>query len=231
MPYTVLIKRSAEKALDRLPDQIHDNIVKRLISLRHNPRPPGTKKLYGQEGYRIRAGDYRILYLIDEKEKKVEIVSVGHRREVYRQLVNCHCEEPFGRLRVDSATKQSDKRCHFSKSKISPLRQAQGRNDSTFLCFRYRENRFCHSEPCPEESEGAVRNLKRLLHSQRQHSGNSIATKLKKIETLTNIYNVFFSIVTAIFVILRHLQNRLNYRRQIVLVICIINKRGTNPLL
>jgi mRNA interferase RelE/StbE len=60
MPYTVYLKSSAEKELDRLPTKIHDRIVKRLISLRDNPRPPGTKKLLGREGYRIRVGDYRI---------------------------------------------------------------------------------------------------------------------------------------------------------------------------
>ena len=84
MPYAVYLKRSAEKELDRLPVEVHDRIVKRLISLRNNPRPPGTKKLFGREGYRIRVGNYRILYIINEKEKKVEIVSVAHRKEVYR---------------------------------------------------------------------------------------------------------------------------------------------------
>ena len=84
MPYTVYLKRSAEKELDHLPTKIYDRIVKRLLSLRDNPRPPGIKKLLGREGYRIRVGDYRILYVIAEKEKKVEVVSIAHRREVYR---------------------------------------------------------------------------------------------------------------------------------------------------
>ncbi len=84
MPYVVYLKRSAEKELDRLPKEVHDRIVKRLISLADNPRPSGTKELHGREGYRIRVGDYRILYLINEKEKKIEIVSIAHRKEVYR---------------------------------------------------------------------------------------------------------------------------------------------------
>jgi len=67
MPYTVYLKRSAEKELDRLPTKIYDRIVKRLLSLRDNLRPCGIKKLLGREGYRIRVGDYRILYVIDEK--------------------------------------------------------------------------------------------------------------------------------------------------------------------
>ncbi len=62
----------------------YGRIVKRLTSLGDNPRPPGVKKLHGREGYRIRIGDYRILYVINESEKKVEIVSIAHRKEVYR---------------------------------------------------------------------------------------------------------------------------------------------------
>ena len=84
MSYAVYLKKSAEKELDHLPTEVYDRIIKQLISLRENPRPHGMKKLHGQEGYRIRVGDYRILYVIDEIGKKVEIVSVGHRKEVYR---------------------------------------------------------------------------------------------------------------------------------------------------
>jgi len=84
MPYLVYLKRSAEKELDHLPSDVHKRIVKRLISLKDNPRPHGTKKLHGREGYRIRVGEYRILYIINETKKKVEIVSIGHRKEVYR---------------------------------------------------------------------------------------------------------------------------------------------------
>ena len=84
MPYLVYLKRSAEKELDRLPTEVHDRIIKQLISLRDSPRPPGVKKLHGRDGYSIKVGDYRILYVIDESEKKVEVVSVGHRKEVYR---------------------------------------------------------------------------------------------------------------------------------------------------
>lgn len=83
MPYTIYIKKSAEKELDRLPIKIYDRIIKQLISLSDNPRPHGVKKLHGREGYRIRVGDYRILYVIDDAEKKVEIVSAAHRKEVY----------------------------------------------------------------------------------------------------------------------------------------------------
>ena len=84
MAYVVLLKRSAEKELDRLPAKLHDRIVKRLLALIENPRPTGSKKLQGQEGYRVRVGAYRILYLVDDSEKQVEVFSIAHRKEVYR---------------------------------------------------------------------------------------------------------------------------------------------------
>ena len=84
MPYLVYIKRSAEKELDRFPTEVYNRIVNRLLSLRDNPGPPRAKKLHGREGHRIRIGSYRVLYTIDESEKKVEIVSIAHRREAYR---------------------------------------------------------------------------------------------------------------------------------------------------
>ena len=84
MTYTVYLKKSAEKELKDLPEDVHDRIVKQLLALKNDPRPRGSKKLRGREGYRIRVGDYRILYVIDESKKMVEIVSVAHRRKIYR---------------------------------------------------------------------------------------------------------------------------------------------------
>jgi mRNA interferase RelE/StbE len=82
--YEVLIIRSAEKELDNLPDTICDRLSKRIISLKDNPRPIGTKKLSGRDEYRLRIGAYRILYTVDDAEKYVTIVAIGHRRNVYR---------------------------------------------------------------------------------------------------------------------------------------------------
>jgi len=84
MNYTVLLKRSAEKELERLDSKTHDKIIKQLLALKENPLPKGVKKLQGREGYRMRIGDYRILYEIDETEKEIEVFSVAHRKEVYR---------------------------------------------------------------------------------------------------------------------------------------------------
>lgn len=83
MSYVIFLKRSAEKDLNRLPTRIHDRIVEHLISLKEDPRPIGVKKLRGREGYRIRVGDYRILYSIDDLKKKAEVLSIANRREVY----------------------------------------------------------------------------------------------------------------------------------------------------
>jgi mRNA interferase RelE/StbE len=84
MPYVVHLKRSAEKELADLPREVHQRIIKRLLTLKANPRPPGAKKLGGGEKYRIRVGDYRVLYTIDDALQKIEVSAVGHRREVYR---------------------------------------------------------------------------------------------------------------------------------------------------
>lgn len=84
MADTVLLKRSAEKELDALPEKIHQKVIDKLLTLQDNPRPQNVKKLRGKVGYRIRVGDYRILYVIDESEKEAEIYSVAHRKDVYR---------------------------------------------------------------------------------------------------------------------------------------------------
>lgn len=85
MAYTVNLKRSAERELGRLSAEIRDRIIGRLISLKEDPRPVGVKKLRTREGYTIRIGSYRVLYVISDLEKTVEVFSVAHRREVYRQ--------------------------------------------------------------------------------------------------------------------------------------------------
>jgi len=84
MTYTVRVRRSAEKELERLDDSTHARLARHILDLRHTPRPQGIKKLSNREEYRLRVGQYRILYSIDDEEKIVEIVSVGHRRDVYR---------------------------------------------------------------------------------------------------------------------------------------------------
>jgi mRNA interferase RelE/StbE len=84
MAYTVTLKRSAEKELDDLPARIRTKIVNTLLSFKENPFPRNSQKLHGREGFRVRVGDYRILYTVDQTEKKVDVVSVAHRKDVYR---------------------------------------------------------------------------------------------------------------------------------------------------
>ena len=87
MSYEIRLVRSAERELNRLnrlTSAEHDRISGRILSLGDNPRPRGIKKLSNREEYRLRAGDYRVLYTIDEPNSVVTVLSVGHRREVYR---------------------------------------------------------------------------------------------------------------------------------------------------
>lgn len=82
--YQVLIKRSAEKDLDALQGRTHKKISSKIARLGENPRPPDCKRLQKSNGYRIRAGDYRVLYVVADDSHTVTIYAVGHRSEVYR---------------------------------------------------------------------------------------------------------------------------------------------------
>ena len=83
--YSLVIKKSAERELRAISKQDLGRVVDRAQRLAHNPRAPGSEKVSGQEWYRIRQGDYRIVYAIDDEARIVEIVKIGHRREVYRK--------------------------------------------------------------------------------------------------------------------------------------------------
>ena len=82
--YRLLIKPSAGKELLALPARDRKRIAAKLQLLASEPRPPGTEKLSGQEKYRLRQGDYRVLYSVDDDETAVVIVKIGHHRDVYR---------------------------------------------------------------------------------------------------------------------------------------------------
>ena len=83
--YSLLIKASAAKELEATPKKDRARLAARSGGLAATPRPPGSKKLSGEEKYRIRQGDYRILYLIEDAISTVTIVKIGHRREVCRK--------------------------------------------------------------------------------------------------------------------------------------------------
>lgn len=82
--YEVLIKRSAAKELEALPTKDRRRIATKIQALANDPRPPQVEKLSGEEKYRLRQGDYRVLYAIDDAARQVTVVKIGHRRDVYR---------------------------------------------------------------------------------------------------------------------------------------------------
>lgn len=84
MRWHIDIVRDARKELATLHPQMQVRISKAILALENNPFPSGCKKLKNQDGFRIRVGDYRVLYLADTKLKKIIVGSIGHRREVYR---------------------------------------------------------------------------------------------------------------------------------------------------
>jgi mRNA interferase RelE/StbE len=82
--YSLEIKQSAQKELDALDDAVFARIDRKILTLAGNPRPPGCKKLRGhKDQWRIRVGDWRVVYFIDDGAKLVTIARVAHRREVY----------------------------------------------------------------------------------------------------------------------------------------------------
>ena len=83
--YRVLLERSAEKDLARLSSEIHERVIASIQALAMNPRPPRCRKLVGSiNDWRIRVGDYRIIYQIADDIRVVRVNRVRHRREVYR---------------------------------------------------------------------------------------------------------------------------------------------------
>lgn len=87
MSYCIVLSSAAQKSLVRLPSEIQNRITAQIAALAENPRPPGTKALQGAKGnLRIRIGDYRVVYYVEDDNFIVRVVKVGHRSEVYRNL-------------------------------------------------------------------------------------------------------------------------------------------------
>jgi mRNA interferase RelE/StbE len=84
MTYQVVLPKSVQKELDRLPSRIAERMLDALSRLKEQPRPTGCKKLPGEIAWRIRVGDYRAIYEIDDRLARIVVVTIGHRREVYR---------------------------------------------------------------------------------------------------------------------------------------------------
>ena len=84
--YKIFFKKSVEKDLKSIPTNYLKKILRKIESLRLNPRPTGSEKLTGLERYRIRQGSYRIVYSIQDFELTVWVVKIGHRKEIYRNI-------------------------------------------------------------------------------------------------------------------------------------------------
>jgi mRNA interferase RelE/StbE len=83
--YRVLLERSADRDLGRLSSEVHSRVIAAIQGLANNPRPSGCRKLVGSKNdWRIRVGDYRVIYEIADEIRIVRVNRVRHRREVYR---------------------------------------------------------------------------------------------------------------------------------------------------
>jgi len=82
--YEVFLSANAEKQLDKLPKQIASPLINSIDRLAQDPRPNGCKKLKGRNAYRIRSGNYRIIYEIQDGILLVEVVAIGHRKDIYQ---------------------------------------------------------------------------------------------------------------------------------------------------
>ena len=84
MNYEVFFLRRAQKALSKIRGDDYERLRMAIEELGEEPRPRGSRKLSGREGWRIRVGEYRVLYEIDEGAREVTVLDVGHRRDIYR---------------------------------------------------------------------------------------------------------------------------------------------------
>ena len=82
--YAITISKTAQRHLDNIPDNEAEKLIGSIQSLSRNPRPAGYKKLRGRDGYRIRKGNYRILYQIFDSILIVDVLAIGHRKNVYK---------------------------------------------------------------------------------------------------------------------------------------------------
>ena len=84
MSYTIKIKKSAQKSLAKIAQPHQVNIIQSIRNLSNQPRPNACKKLAGRDAWRIRVGNYRIIYEISDFELVVLVVNIGHRSEIYK---------------------------------------------------------------------------------------------------------------------------------------------------
>jgi mRNA interferase RelE/StbE len=83
--YDVFTTRKVVKAIARLPEDAYQRMSDTIDALADDPRPPGCEKLSGREGYRIRVSEWREIYRVDDRQQRVDVIRVAHRRDVYRR--------------------------------------------------------------------------------------------------------------------------------------------------
>jgi mRNA interferase RelE/StbE len=83
MDFEVFILRRAQKELANLPKADYHRIRDAIAALGSNPRPTGCKKLTAREGWRVRSGDYRVIYEVDDSKRRVIVLDIGHRKDIY----------------------------------------------------------------------------------------------------------------------------------------------------
>jgi len=81
--YNIVLSKQAQKTLDKFSDNIAEPILDAIEALGQNPRPYGFKKLKGRDGYRIRVVNYRIIYDIFDAELLIDVIALGHRKNIY----------------------------------------------------------------------------------------------------------------------------------------------------
>ncbi len=84
MAYALTILRRAQKELASLPKEDYQRVRDAMVKLADTPRPDGTLKMTGRPAWRIRVGDYRVIYEIDDDKEVVSVIHIGHRSDVYR---------------------------------------------------------------------------------------------------------------------------------------------------
>jgi mRNA interferase RelE/StbE len=82
--YSVVITKSVKKLLSKMPDKLADKLENTMLSFEENPRPHGYKKLKGRNAFRVREGNYRIIYEINDLQVIVTVINVGHRKNIYK---------------------------------------------------------------------------------------------------------------------------------------------------
>jgi len=85
MAYEVDLSSRAAREFLKLPRPVQRRLAQKIDLLAEDPRPPGAEKLVGLDAFRIRVGDHRIVYLVDDRSRVVTIARIGHRRDVYRR--------------------------------------------------------------------------------------------------------------------------------------------------